>query len=725
MRSSPERADRSRKSQPPPSTPVTKAEPTEKAHKKLHPSSKTEPSTPSKPAVVKPHLGSKSPDKRSTTPDGSKGGSCASSKEPTQKPMQPTPGRRGEEVRDVMRGRGRGRPGGRPIRHRSKPVLIDIETSREIPLDEARPSDVIVLSDSADSDEEAHLPPLPPLPPPALPFQQPAQLPQTQHSAPQPLPPVAPTKGPSALTSIKPKGGGGKNLLFSKHGAAAVKFSLASKSNSVKKLNNPLLLLGGAEEEEEEEEQSQQQSTTMPTLETSPNKSQKTTQGNVADSTGKVREDDHFLMNLPLPEGSGRVVQSPAKAAGNVSPIFRPSTPPAKAVCASPLPTSTYDPSQPTHTPSSGGSTPSHSPSPVTASAKLQPTLPPLPPPPTPPVMPSFPLPHPGAVLMPPMTSLPPPPLPPPPLLTSAPPPFAVHASNLISGVYNTSFPPPNIAGLLPLPPAVAPLLNQVMKVTSTAPPQMSFSASIAIHGKPGRPMTPPSPTPSEGSDIFGPPSASPSSPMSDHEPQQSQVTPSSKPRQSAPSQLPTSSANASSSSSFDSIFQSTSHQRVRTSNQRSASKPAPKVSHSRSAAKPAPVKSAPPAGTDPSVSITTTIGPDGNEECPSSAVELQVKEKVLLIYYCLLIGFRKKKKKNPPLQFLKKLNRQERVVEEVRLALKPYYTSKRISKGDYKEILRKCVPKVTPPLCAEFNIELIWSIFLFAVRFVIRKVAK
>ena len=47
-------------------------------------------------------------------------------------------------------------------------------------------------------------------------------------------------------------------------------------------------------------------------------------------------------------------------------------------------------------------------------------------------------------------------------------------------------------------------------------------------------------------------------------------------------------------------------------------------------------------------------------------------------------------------LQFLKKLNRQERVVEEVRLALKPYYTTKKISKGDYKEILRKCVPKVT-----------------------------
>jgi hypothetical protein len=57
-------------------------------------------------------------------------------------------------------------------------------------------------------------------------------------------------------------------------------------------------------------------------------------------------------------------------------------------------------------------------------------------------------------------------------------------------------------------------------------------------------------------------------------------------------------------------------------------------------------------------------------------------------------------------LQFLKKLNRQERVVEEVRLALKPYYTSKRISKGDYKEILRKCVPKVSSPLLHRFLIS-------------------
>jgi hypothetical protein len=47
--------------------------------------------------------------------------------------------------------------------------------------------------------------------------------------------------------------------------------------------------------------------------------------------------------------------------------------------------------------------------------------------------------------------------------------------------------------------------------------------------------------------------------------------------------------------------------------------------------------------------------------------------------------------------QFLKKLNRQERVVEEVKLSLKPHYTKKHITKEEYKEILRRSVPKVSP----------------------------
>lgn len=62
-------------------------------------------------------------------------------------------------------------------------------------------------------------------------------------------------------------------------------------------------------------------------------------------------------------------------------------------------------------------------------------------------------------------------------------------------------------------------------------------------------------------------------------------------------------------------------------------------------------------------------------DELPSSAVELQVKEK-----------------------FLQKLHRQERVVEEVKLALKPFYNKKQVSKDDYKLIMKKCVPKVSSP---------------------------
>lgn len=44
----------------------------------------------------------------------------------------------------------------------------------------------------------------------------------------------------------------------------------------------------------------------------------------------------------------------------------------------------------------------------------------------------------------------------------------------------------------------------------------------------------------------------------------------------------------------------------------------------------------------------------------------------------------------------MKKLNRQERVVEEVKLALKPYYKTRDVTKEEYKDILRKSVPKVS-----------------------------
>merc|ERR1712061_986545 len=59
-------------------------------------------------------------------------------------------------------------------------------------------------------------------------------------------------------------------------------------------------------------------------------------------------------------------------------------------------------------------------------------------------------------------------------------------------------------------------------------------------------------------------------------------------------------------------------------------------------------------------------------DDVPTSAVEMAVKEK-----------------------FLKKVQRQERIVEEIKMVLKPFYNKKKINKDDYKEILRKCVPKV------------------------------
>ena len=46
--------------------------------------------------------------------------------------------------------------------------------------------------------------------------------------------------------------------------------------------------------------------------------------------------------------------------------------------------------------------------------------------------------------------------------------------------------------------------------------------------------------------------------------------------------------------------------------------------------------------------------------------------------------------------QYLKKLHLQERVIDEVKLAIKPFYSSKKINKEQYKLILRKAVPKVT-----------------------------
>uniref|UniRef100_A0ACB8EVK2 Uncharacterized protein n=1 Tax=Sphaerodactylus townsendi TaxID=933632 RepID=A0ACB8EVK2_9SAUR len=53
---------------------------------------------------------------------------------------------------------------------------------------------------------------------------------------------------------------------------------------------------------------------------------------------------------------------------------------------------------------------------------------------------------------------------------------------------------------------------------------------------------------------------------------------------------------------------------------------------------------------------------------------------------------------------YLKKLHTQERAVEEVKLAIKPYYQKKEITKDEYKDILRKAVHKICHSKSGEIN---------------------
>lgn len=62
----------------------------------------------------------------------------------------------------------------------------------------------------------------------------------------------------------------------------------------------------------------------------------------------------------------------------------------------------------------------------------------------------------------------------------------------------------------------------------------------------------------------------------------------------------------------------------------------------------------------------------NGEDDVPSSAVQLNQHEK-----------------------YLQKFHRQERVVEEVKIALRPFYQNRTINKEQYKDVLRKAVPKI------------------------------
>ena len=59
----------------------------------------------------------------------------------------------------------------------------------------------------------------------------------------------------------------------------------------------------------------------------------------------------------------------------------------------------------------------------------------------------------------------------------------------------------------------------------------------------------------------------------------------------------------------------------------------------------------------------------------------------------------------------MKKVQKQDRIVEEVKLILKPAYNARKITKEAYKEILKKAVPKVKIFVFQYFFFTLIFQI--------------
>jgi hypothetical protein len=143
---------------------------------------------------------------------------------------------------------------------------------------------------------------------------------------------------------------------------------------------------------------------------------------------------------------------------------------------------------------------------------------------------------------------------------------------------------------------------------------------------------------------------------------QQGKLNPSSAGQFKRPHQPPATTS-ASKSSSHRTHHKSSSHSHGRHSGQRSSH-----TGHEE------PIR----AKVGPSASATAL---QESDDVPNSAVELANKER-----------------------YIKKLNRQERVIEEVKLVLKPSYQRREITKDEYKEIMRKAVPKICHSKTGEIN---------------------
>ncbi|XP_028725915.1 PHD and RING finger domain-containing protein 1 isoform X1 [Peromyscus leucopus] len=97
-----------------------------------------------------------------------------------------------------------------------------------------------------------------------------------------------------------------------------------------------------------------------------------------------------------------------------------------------------------------------------------------------------------------------------------------------------------------------------------------------------------------------------------------------------------------------------------------------------------APVPTVPATASELAVPTTTTTTTTNSEEktaTPKSAAEKTKKE-----------------------EYMKKLHMQERAVEEVKLAIKPFYQKREVTKEEYKDILRKAVQKICHSKSGEIN---------------------
>ncbi|XP_039451982.1 serine/threonine-protein kinase PRP4 homolog [Culex pipiens pallens] len=86
-------------------------------------------------------------------------------------------------------------------------------------------------------------------------------------------------------------------------------------------------------------------------------------------------------------------------------------------------------------------------------------------------------------------------------------------------------------------------------------------------------------------------------------------------------------------------------------------------------------------------------------DDMPNSAVDLQIKEKLI-----------------------QKLQRQDRIIEEVKIFLKPHFNKKLINKEEYKTIMKKSVPKICHSRSGEINPVKIQNLIMAYVKKAVAK---